>query len=294
MIDTDLYVLPTVAHYLLDIPQGHNRANEFLSRTATLNNSNVNVSYHDLLARNAAYILGRAVPFAQKPQASNLLHLRPGQPVGNWRDSNQGLGYGQIPFDVNSALVPAALRALQRLTQSGILTLQNQSDAGVQAGRYADVWETHAAPLFDVKVNGATAESRWKDYIVQSNLSDALLGGGNGGKQSDVTFYALSLQDDGTPVDVSGPSFFTCECEGKFSLNQVMNNDLGFGLLFASNISETYLQRVVELLQPYPKGAHTHLRKCFSSKLIIKVFLPTLGWSSLIPPCRATAHKLTF
>lgn len=208
MIDTDLYVLPTVAHYLLDIPQGHNRANEFLSRTATLNNSNVNISYHDLLARNAAYILGRAVPFAQKPQASNLLQLRPGQPVGNWRDSNQGLGYGQIPFDVNSALVPAALRALQRLMQSGILTLQNQSDAGAQAGRYADVWEAHAAPLFDVKVNGATAESRWKDYIVRSNLSDALLGGGNGGKQNDVTFYALSLQDDGTPVDVSGPFFY--------------------------------------------------------------------------------------
>lgn len=73
-----------------------------------------------------------------------------------------------------------------------------------------------------------------------------------------------------------------------------MNSDLGFGLLFASNISEAYLQRVVELLQPYPKGAHTFLRKFFTSKLTIKVFLQTLGWSSLIPPCRATAHKLTF
>ena len=50
MIDTDLYVLPTIAHYFLDISQGHNRSGAFLSPTATLNNSN-NVSYHALLAR---------------------------------------------------------------------------------------------------------------------------------------------------------------------------------------------------------------------------------------------------
>ena len=201
MIDTDLYVLPTVAHYLLDMPQGHNRASAFLSRTATLNNSNINVSYHDLLARNAAYILGRSVPFAKNPRASNLLHLRPGQPVGNWRDSNQGLGYGQIPYDVNTALVPASLRALERLTQSGLLVLKGQPDAGVQAGSYADVWEAHAPQLFSVNVKAKTAESRWKDYVARSNLSDALLSPQGSGK-GDVTFYALSLQDDGSPVDV--------------------------------------------------------------------------------------------
>jgi hypothetical protein len=31
----------------------------------------------------------------------------------NWRDSNTGLGNGRIPFDVNTALVPAALRAVE-------------------------------------------------------------------------------------------------------------------------------------------------------------------------------------
>jgi hypothetical protein len=205
MIDTDLYVLPTIAHYLLDLPQGHSRASAFLSRTATLNNSNFNISYHDLLARNAAYILGRAVPFASSPQASNLLHLRPGQPVGNWRDSNQGLGYGQIPFDVNTALVPAALRALARLTQSGLLVLESQPDAGVQAARYADVWEAHATDLFNVEVNAATAESRWKDFVVRANLDDALLGSQ---VEGNVSFYALSLHDDGTPVDVIVFFFF--------------------------------------------------------------------------------------
>src|SRR3977135_1601247 len=101
MIDTELYVLPTTAHYLLDIPQGHNRSHAFLSRTTTLNNSNINIPYRDLLARNTAYILERAAPFATHPSASTLLHLHPGQPTGNWRGTPEGLGYGRVPFDVN-------------------------------------------------------------------------------------------------------------------------------------------------------------------------------------------------
>ena len=215
MIDTDLYLLPTIAHYFLDMPQGHGRADAFLSRTASLNNSNLNMSYRALLSRNAAYILERAIPFTRSPRAANLLHLRPGQPVGNWRDSNQGIGYGQIPFDVNVALVPAALRGLERLVQSGLLTLENQPDAGVQAGRYADIWEAHAAGLFDVKVKAATAESRWEDFVVRANLSEALLDSQGGGhaNASDVTFYALSLHDDGTPVDVNDHFLSPARCD---------------------------------------------------------------------------------
>ncbi|GJJ15110.1 hypothetical protein Clacol_009385 [Clathrus columnatus] len=240
MIDTDLYVLPTIAHYLLDIPQGQGRANKFLSTLATLNNSNLGVSYHDLLARNAIYNLNRAEPFALKPSVENLLHLRPGQPVGNWRDSNEGLGYGTIPFDVNVALVPSALRALGRLTQAGILKLEGIPDAGSKADGYAEVWEQRAAGFFSVDVEGETVQARWKDYVVQSNLSDTLLDSVDTANPEDVSFYALSLHNDGTKVDV-------------------MHSDLGFSLLFASNVPASTLQRVVELLQPYPKGLLTNI-----------------------------------
>ncbi|KAF8512552.1 hypothetical protein BU17DRAFT_54049 [Hysterangium stoloniferum] len=242
MIDTDLYVLPTVAHYFLDIPQGHNRT-AFLSQVSTLNNPNINISFHDLLARNALYNLERAEPFALKPSVTNLLHLRPGQPVGNWRDSNEGIGYGKIPFDVNVALVPATLRAIARLTEAGILVLKGQPNAGKKAQQYAEMWEQHAAGFFSVKVKGAIAQSRWKDFVVRANLTDTLLDSQNAsghGATQDVTFYALSLHDDGTKVDV-------------------MHSDLGFSLLFASNVPSALLQRVVELLQPYPKGLLTNI-----------------------------------
>lgn len=53
--------------------------------------------------RNVDYNLNRAQAFADNPVYSNLLGLREGVPVGNWRDSNEGLGYGNYPFDVNSS-----------------------------------------------------------------------------------------------------------------------------------------------------------------------------------------------
>ena len=41
--------------------------------------------------------------------------------TGNWRDSEQGLGRGRFAYDVNAALVPAALDATARLLDSGLL-----------------------------------------------------------------------------------------------------------------------------------------------------------------------------
>lgn len=203
MIDTDLYVLPVVAHYLLDIPQGEGRAQAFLSTVASLNNSNIGVSYRDLLARNAIYNLNRAEPFASNPSVQNLLHLRPGQPVGNWRDSNEGLGYGTIPFDVNVALVPSSLRALARLVDANILVLDGISDAALRAQQYAQVWEQRAAEFFSVEVKGEVVHARWKDYIIRSGLDDGLLDLRDTADPEDVTFYALSLHDNGSKVDVS-------------------------------------------------------------------------------------------
>ncbi|KIJ27555.1 hypothetical protein M422DRAFT_271225 [Sphaerobolus stellatus SS14] len=241
MIDTDLYVLPTVAHYFLDIPQGKNRSSAFLSQRASLNNTNLNISFHDLLVRNALYNLQRAEPFALNPHASNLLHLRPGQPVGNWRDSNEGLGYGTIPFDVNVALVPSSLRALARLSRAGLLQLPNVTAI---ADAYAQIWEDRAASFFDVKVNATTAESRLKDFVIQANLSEALLDAAekqsNRTIQDSVEFYALSLHDDGSQVDV-------------------MHSDLGFSLLFASNVPKQQIEHAITLLQPYPIGLLTNL-----------------------------------
>lgn len=58
-------------------------------------------------------------PFAAQQIKENLIHIEDGEQVGNWRDSNGGLGGGRIPYDVNTALAPAGLRAIAALTRAG-------------------------------------------------------------------------------------------------------------------------------------------------------------------------------
>ncbi|THH02243.1 hypothetical protein EW145_g6777 [Phellinidium pouzarii] len=64
--------------------------------------------------------------------------IRPGQPVGNWRNSNQGMGYGPIPVDVNAVLIPASLRATARLARADIL-YNEKLDFGIEPGKLIDV-----------------------------------------------------------------------------------------------------------------------------------------------------------
>jgi len=241
MIDTDLYLIPTLAHYFLDLPQGRGRASAFLQRNAALQNG----TYGDLLNRTVQYNLARALPFSSTPNVTNLLAFRPGQPVGNWRDSNEGTGYGPIPFDVNVALVPTNLRATARLARSGIIDnmlTNNKSTLADLADAAADVWEEKAASFFEVSINGSIAEARLQNYIQAANLSEALLSGNDaaGGEVANKTFYALSLMEDGSPVEV-------------------LNSDLGFALLYGSNVTQQYLQRVIEALQPFPRGLLTNI-----------------------------------
>jgi hypothetical protein len=132
-----------------------------------------------------------------------------GQPVGNWRDSNEGTGYGTIPFDVNSALVPASLRATEQLIQAGIVNKQNVGviiggrQDNVTVGEVAGAWERDASVLFEVTMDRATAEARLNNFVNAANLSQALLSAsGSNSTNGNVTFYALSLMPDGRPVEV--------------------------------------------------------------------------------------------
>jgi hypothetical protein len=115
------------------------------------------------------------------------------------------------------------LRAIATLASANILPANYSNASG-----YADVWETNALPLFEVKITSATAASSLDNYVQKANLSEALLYGGgslNGSSSSNSssngtsdlgwgdaaqliggngtsTFYALSLKADYSPVEV--------------------------------------------------------------------------------------------
>jgi hypothetical protein len=116
MIDDDLLLAPVVAAYLLDTPEGRARAEAFLSKTTSSG-----WTYRHALRQNLAFVMAKATPYAQKPAPEHLLTIWPHTTMGQWRDSLRGIDGARMPFDVNTALVPAALQAAARLFASDLL-----------------------------------------------------------------------------------------------------------------------------------------------------------------------------
>ena len=116
MVDDDFLLAPIVAHYLLDHAQGRSRAATFLKQQTAHGQT-----YGEALVSNIRFVLASAEPFGRDPSASNLIKLKDGVPAGEWRDSTEGLGHGRIAYDVNAVFVPAALTAISRLDNSGLL-----------------------------------------------------------------------------------------------------------------------------------------------------------------------------
>src|SRR5262249_28879267 len=102
MVDEDFLLAPVLAAYLAT-PDGAARGPAFLRRHAAA------------IRRNLDRVVRLAAPYARDPSWKNLIALQPGVAAGNWRDSDEGLGGGRFPYDVNAALVPAALEAAATL-----------------------------------------------------------------------------------------------------------------------------------------------------------------------------------
>ncbi|BEJ02476.1 hypothetical protein CcaverHIS631_0702710 [Cutaneotrichosporon cavernicola] len=236
MVDTDFLLLPALGAYAERYPV---RAREFMARNSTL----VPGTFRELVQSNADRVLRLAQPFAENPGKERLIAFK-AWPFGNWRDSAAGNGWGHYAFDVNCAMVPAALRAMSNLAGSLL-------PASYDVRAWAETWENEACALFAVPISAAEAESRLSTYVQAANLSsDLLYGAGslNGSKSkgwSDpeyvvgaVPLYALALSD--APV-------------------VVQHSDLAFVLLYSPTAPEGIIRATIAALQPYPRGLLTNV-----------------------------------
>ena len=231
MIDDD-YMLPIVAaRYLLDT--SHTSAG-FLARTTTAGDT-----YGARLVRNLQFVVNSTASFAAQPQWKNLIALKQGGEVGNWRDSNDGLGGGRYPFDVNAVFAPAALQAIAQLHENGLLqpfTNDAARAAFAKARDMARVWQSKAPPLFDVAFDAAAASAAVARYsravgIDPRQVSDAL---GSG----PLAFRAIALDADGRPIPI-------------------LHSDEGFAL-WLSELPAAEAVRIAErLTRPFPAGLLT-------------------------------------
>ena len=117
----------------------------------TLVPSNEGKTYGHLFSRTCEKIMTLAKPFSEPSGQNtykNLIALKDGQPVGQWRDSDVGLGGGVYPYDVNTALMPAALRAIAELVDAE--AFEDKHDWRDLACKRAEVWETSTLEFFTV------------------------------------------------------------------------------------------------------------------------------------------------
>jgi hypothetical protein len=186
-------------------------------------------------------VLTSAAAFARDPARANLVTLKPGYSVGEWRDSGHGLGGGRYPYDVNAVLVPAAVAAAAELGDSGLLApYLGKRDRALFAGaaHLAEVWRTRAPPLFDVTIPSEAAAAAVFSYATAEKVAAlpaiAALGA------DELRFHALALDASGAPIPV-------------------LHSDEGFALLFADLDPEALDRAVTALMRPFPAGLMTEV-----------------------------------
>lgn len=244
MIDTDYYLPIVLADYLIKHPNGQSRADAFLSKTATVNPANAGLTYRQLALISAEKIMNTSAAFAADggQTKTNLIRLKDGQVVGEWRDSEFGIGGGRIPYDVNTALVPAALNAIAALSSAGFFP--EHADWNQTAARYARVWEDQTLAFFEVSVPAAEARDLVASYVSDNSLpfpshADTV--------NSTVTYYAISLDGNNNQSQV-----------------KVMNTDDCFRLFLLNSTSDPQLsaflsQTADHILAPFPVGLRTEV-----------------------------------
>lgn len=250
MVDTEYYIPILMEHYLISSPAGQRRYRDFLATPAgKVDVNNKNLTWGDLALISASRIVNETAAFAAPggQKIENMISLDDGLPTGNWRDSVLGLGMGRIPFDINTSLVPAALRAIAALSRQFNETLYGVHAANwsTYADQNADVWEDKTLPFFEITLPAWKARNELHSFVKTSTFykgpSHANL------IQDDVTYYAVSLANKAENLP-------------KVPL---MNSDTSFRLFFQVNTqNQTQFTKFINntalsILRPFPAGLLT-------------------------------------
>jgi hypothetical protein len=234
MVDDDFMLAAVAARLLLGPGVDRARAAAFLARKS----GNERTAGDDLV-RNLRFVVAAAAPFARSPGWRHLVSLKPGERVGNWRDSNLGLGGGRYPYDVNGVLVPAALEAVAALRTSGLLRayLDPAADAELdRAEAMAKTWLREAPAMFDVALDADAAAAEVAAYASRAGVdaADALAALGGGGAR----FRAVALDAQGQPI-------------------AVQNSDEAMALFFLDPPGPEAARVADSLTRPFPAGLLT-------------------------------------
>jgi hypothetical protein len=238
MIDGTFLLAPVASAWLLDDAHGRDGAAAFLAQSDQRYGEAPRTIGADLVS-NLRFVMNRSADFSFVPKAGNLIALKPGRTTGQWRDTDDGLGTGRYPYDVNAVLVPAALEAAGRFYASGLLDPYLTAEDPVifsKAMAAAKIWRVKAPPLFEAGFSHEAAGNRIRSYAASVDVPAVAALRSLG--QDPLRFHALSLDTAGQPVTI-------------------MHSDEGFALMFAAPDPQGLDRTVSMLMRPFPAGLMT-------------------------------------
>ncbi|KAL1410563.1 hypothetical protein Q8F55_004576 [Vanrija albida] len=261
MSDTDFLLMPVLSDYF-QTQAGRRRMEAFLARNSTL----VPGSFDELVNRNREHIVNLTTdfPYSVHGRIGDLVGSR-AYPIGNWRDSLAGLGWGNYPFDLNCG--PAAPLLHWPQPRDGNLK-EGYPYVPFPGPSHLGNKPRGARRLFEVTITPEETEASLARYVDRANLSSSLLYGAGAlnstftlsegwnspnqtiGRNGNSTFYALSIDakewvEDGRRI---------------ISSVNVLNSDLSFVLAYDTVASSpNQIRATVEAMQPYPRGLLTNV-----------------------------------
>ena len=242
MIDDDFAFSILMATYMQKEPK---RMQKFLEGTDARG-----INRRQLVLKNFGLVIRKSAAFANEPTYENLIrnskkdkkHRKDPnnkderEATSQWRDSDNGLGQGEFPFDVNCVFVPAALKAISDVMKSDASRDFQMFDVakGEKLAKSFETWNTKALPFFEVTVPAAEAKVLMESFLAERGMKGLKLQQPEG----DITFNAVSLRKDGSQV-------------------KVMHSDDSLMMTFG-HPNERYLKGVAErIMREFPWGLRT-------------------------------------
>lgn len=263
MVDDD-FMLPLMAGFYVRDKQVTSFCKKaFFEKQNKRNEKNI-----ESLLRNMDYITGKTIQYSNSRNFPDLVSIGTDY-VGDWRDSNAGLGWGRYPGSINVDFVADSLAAVKDIMGSGIYSDEELMETARKnklwnivklikcpylMDKYIAAWKG-AKDRFRVRLTAEEVRSKVRDYlenapleegereyilstVVVNNVTikDFLYNNRVPDVLKDgVEFYALSLDKDGKPVEV-------------------MNSDSGFRLFFGDPSPEEIGKILQTIDLPYPLG----------------------------------------
>ncbi|KAM0544404.1 hypothetical protein ACHAO7_008807 [Fusarium culmorum] len=248
MIDTDFFLPVLMDRYFSAL---RNRVDPLLSTKAgEVEVENRNLTWGNLSYINAQKIMNITEAFEREQAVKNLIQLKKGELVGQWRDSSYGLANGRIPFDVNCALVPAALYAISKLAKIPGVYPNNSvtKEWSMIAETRAKRWEDNTLSLFEYNVTVDEATSRLEDYVDTNTFYDGSTNAkslANYSSSGRVIDYALAINTTKDQRRV-----------------QITHTDTAFRLFLLNSTNDEQLTTFMNatanaILRPFPAGLST-------------------------------------